>query len=150
MAQSLDDQFKRPQILINHFFQLLFAGKIDEKTVQEEVETILISGNETSALTVSYIILMLAMHPDIQEKLFDELHSVFASQDEDMTCERMQKLPYLDQVIKEALRLFPVGPFMVRVTSNDVQLSNCTIPKNTYVTMSIFNLHRVSDAVYFE
>lgn len=95
------------------------------------------------ALTVSYIILLVAMHPNVQERLFQELRAVFASQDEDMTYEHMQQLPYLDQVIKEVLRLYPVGPFMVRRTTADVQLSNCVIPKNCHVTLSLFNLHRV-------
>lgn len=95
------------------------------------------------ALTVSYIILLVAMHPNVQERIFQELRTVFASQDEDMTYEHMQQLPYLDQVIKEVLRLYPVGPFMVRRTTADVQLSNCVIPKNCHVTLSLFNLHRV-------
>lgn len=150
-SQNLDEPYKTPQILINNLFKLLFAGKLDEKTVQEEVETILISGNETSALTVSYVILLVAMHPDVQERLFQELLTVFASPDEEITYEHMQQLSYLDCVIKEVLRLFPVGPFMVRRTAAEIRLSNCTIPKNTHVTLSIFNLHRVRDFFnYFE
>lgn len=89
------------------------------------------------------MILLVAMHPNVQERLFQELRTVFTSQDEDMIYEHMQQLPYLDQVIKEVLRLYPVGPFMVRRTTADIQLSNCVIPKNCYVTLSMFNLHRV-------
>lgn len=141
--RNSDDSYKTPQILINQLFRLLFAGQFDEQTVKEELETILISGNETSALSVSYIILMLAMHPEIQERLSDELHLIYNSQDEETTYEHMQRLTYMERVIKETLRLFPVGPFLVRRTNADVSISNCTVPKNTYINLSIFNLHRV-------
>lgn len=48
ISEIPDKPYKTPQIMINHLFQLLFAGKMDEKTAQEEVETILVAGNETS------------------------------------------------------------------------------------------------------
>lgn len=142
-SKSEDDSYKTPQILINQLFRLLFAGQFDEQTVKEQLETILISGSETSALSVSYIILMLAMHPEIQERLYDELHSLYTAQDEETTYEHMQRLTYMEQIIKETLRLFPVGPFIVRRTNADVTISNCTVPKNSYIALSIFNLHRV-------
>lgn len=138
------DSSQSPQILINQLFQLQLAGKLDEQTVRDELETILISGNETSALTTAYIILLLAMHPEIQEQLFQELRSNYNSPTEETTHEHLVRLTYLDRVVKESLRLFPVGPFMVRNVDADVTISNCTIPKNSYVTLSIFNLHRVS------
>lgn len=103
--------YKSPQILIDQLFDLLFAGKIDEQTAIEEIETILIAGNETSALTVSYTILALAMHPDMQERLFEELCIAYESQDQDTTNEHIQQLTYLDRVIKESLRIFPGNLF---------------------------------------
>ena len=66
--------------------------------MKEQIETVLIAGNETSALTLSYTILMLAMHPEIQDRLYEELHSVYASQDEYTGYEKIQQLPYLDMV----------------------------------------------------
>lgn len=84
------------------------------------------------------------MYPDIQEKVFEELRSVFESQDEEMSYEHIQKLPYLDRVIKEGMRVLPVVPFMMRTATADTQISNCVIPKEAFILMSIFNLHRVS------
>lgn len=138
-----DESFKKPQILVDLLLDLIQSGKIDEKTALDEIETILIAGNETTALAVSFVILILAMHPEIQENVYDELRTVYNSQDEDTTNEHFQKLSYLDRVIKETLRLYPVGPFMIRKAMADIQLSKCTVPKNTYITLSLFNLHRV-------
>lgn len=48
---------------------------------------------------------------------------------------------------KIGMRLLPVVPFIMRVATADTQISNCTIPKDAFILMSIFNLHRVSGIV---
>ncbi|XP_031639345.1 cytochrome P450 4C1-like [Contarinia nasturtii] len=137
--------YGKPQILIDRLLSLVHERKIDDQTAIEEVETMLIGGTETSALTTSYVVLLLAMYPEIQERVYDELKTVYKTQDEDTSYEHLQKLSYLDRVIKESLRLLPVGSFLVRRAIGDVEISNCTIPKDSYVLLSIFNLHRRVD-----
>lgn len=124
--------------------ELYFTGKLDDKIIRDQVETIVIAGNETTALSLSYIILLLAMYPDVQEMAYNELHSIFNSQDEEIKYEHIQRLSYMERVIKEGMRILPVVPFMMRTATADTQISNCTIPKDAYILMSIFNLHRVS------
>lgn len=123
--------------------ELFFTGKLDDKIIRDQVETIVIAGNETTALSLSYIVLLLAMYPDIQEKVVDELRSVFDTQDEEVKYEHIQKLPYFDRVIKEGMRILPVVPFMMRTATADTQIDSCIIPKDAFILMSIFNLHRV-------
>lgn len=136
--------YKTPQVLIDQLLELYFAGKLDDKIIRDQVETIVIAGNETTALSLSYITLLLAMHPEIQEKVYDELHSIFESQEEATTYEHIQRLTYFDRVIKEGMRILPVVPFMMRTATADTQISNCIIPSDAFILMSIFNLHRVS------
>ncbi|XP_055299855.1 cytochrome P450 4g1-like [Sitodiplosis mosellana] len=140
-----NDSYEKPQILIDRLLRLVYEGKIDEKIAIDEVETMLIGGTETSSSGASYVILLLAMYPDIQEKVYEELRSVYNSQDEDTTHEHTQQLSYMDRVIKEGLRLFPLGPFIIRHATGDVKVSNCTIPKDSYIALSIFTLHRRPD-----
>jgi cytochrome P450 family 4 len=80
-------------------------------------------GNETSATVMSNTILLLAMHPEIQEKVFAELQEVFKDQNAYIGAEEMQQLVYLDMVIKETQRVFAVVPLVTRITTGDVQLS---------------------------
>lgn len=165
--ENSEETYKSPQVLIDQLFRLFFAGKFSEQIVKEQIETVLIAGNETSALTLSYTILLLAMYPDIQEKLYEELRSVYDTQDEETSYERVHQLPYLDMVLKEGIligdivrnvksqndecfcfwflgmRLFPVAPFIVRTATADTPVSNCVIPKDAIIMMSIFNLQRV-------
>lgn len=129
-------------MLIDKLLQLYYGGQFTEKIVKEQIETVVIAGNETSALTLSYVLLMLAMHPHAQERVYDELRSVYDTQTEDSTYEQIQRLPYLDSVLKEGMRLFPVAPFLVRTVCADTQLSNCTAPKDALIMLSLYNLHR--------
>lgn len=127
----------------NPFIGSYIQGKFSEDLMKQQIETMLNGGFETSGRAIAYIILMLAMHPNIQEEVFAELHSVFEKQDEETAYEHLQKLPLLDRVIKETLRLFPVAPFIERVSSAEVPISNCVLPKDTYISISFFTLHRV-------
>lgn len=131
--------------MIDQLFRLLYAGKFDEQLVKEQIETIIIAGNETSGLSISFAILLLAMYPDIQERVFAELKSVYDSPDEYSTYDQIQQLTYLDRVLKEIMRLFPVVPFIMRTCTANTKLRTCTIPKNATVLVSLYNLHRRED-----
>ena len=127
----------------NPFIGPYIEGKFSEDVLKQQIESILIAAFDSTGSTTAYAILMLAMHPNIQEQVFDELHSVFDAQDEETTYEHIQKMHLLDRVIKETMRLFPFGPFIERVSTAEVAISNCSLPKNTNISLSIFTLHRV-------
>lgn len=101
ISDDSEETYKTPQVLIDQLFELHFNGKLDDKIIRDQVETIVIAGNETTALSLSYIILLLAMYPPVQEKVYEELQTVFESQNEEATYEHIQRLTYLDCVIKE-------------------------------------------------
>jgi cytochrome P450 len=74
-------------------------------------------------------VLLLAMHPDIQEKVFKELHDVFPTQDSEVTKEDLSKLVYLEMVLKESMRLLIVSPIYVRQITGDVTLCKYSLAK---------------------
>lgn len=67
---------------------------------------------------------MLAMHPHIQEQVFSELKHSYYSQTAPTEIENITKLVYMEMVIKETMRLFPVGPFLGRECLADTQISS--------------------------
>lgn len=119
------------------------SGEFNDQMVRDQIETILTAAIDTTSTTISFVLLMLAIHPDIQERVFSELYSVFLTQDEETTNEHLNQMPYLDLVLKETLRLFPIGPFPLRTATNDIAIGKCTLPKDTLIMVSIFSLHRV-------
>lgn len=85
---------------------------------------------------------MLSIYPTYQQKLFAELNSVCSSPDSDVTFETISQLPYMEMVIKEVMRLFPIGPIIARNCLADTAISNCTIPGGSFIIMSIYDVHR--------
>ncbi|CAH1376630.1 cytochrome P450 4C1-like [Tenebrio molitor] len=115
----------------------------DEESV-EEARTIVVAGSDATALSVCYVLMMLAIHQEIQNKVYEEIVSIFED-DRSPTPEDLQKMCYLERVIKETLRLFPVGGLIARRLTRDIVLRNYVLPKETCVCVPIFCLHRDSD-----
>lgn len=77
-------------------------------------------------------VLLLAMHPKIQEKLYDELQQLFKSRDEEVTDDHLEKLVYTEMVLKESMRIWPAIPFLARNLSQDLDLGKkSTAPRST-------------------
>lgn len=125
------------------FIPLYINGQLSEDELKQQIEVMLIAGHGTTGLTIAYAILMLAMYPNLQEQVFEEVYSVFDTQDEDIILKHIQKLHLLDRVIKETMRIFPPAPLIQRTCNKDIPISNCVIPKNTLINISIYTLQQV-------
>jgi cytochrome P450 len=66
--------------------------------------------------------LLLAIYPDVQEKLAEELSSIFKSVNEEVTDDHLIQMTYMDLVIKEMLRFWPVTPLIGRCLTADMTL----------------------------
>lgn len=85
---------------------------------------------------------MLAIYPEYQEKVFQEISSI---QNSDYTQEDLENLEFTDLCIKETLRLFPVGPLIGRVSSKPINLSNgIEVPPNVPLMFGLRQLHMQS------
>lgn len=85
---------------------------------------------------------MLAIHPDTQEKAYNEIVDVCGLDATYFDTNLISKLSYLDCIIKETMRLFPIASVLARVTTADVKLTTHTIPKGTNLVMIIDKTHR--------
>lgn len=85
---------------------------------------------------------MLAMHKDMQQKVIDEIDSVYSRHDGLADYESIHKLTYLDSVIKETMRLFPILPITGRQCTDDIKLGDHTIPNGTLIGIFAYGVHR--------
>lgn len=70
--------------------------------------------------------LMLAMHPDLQQRVYDECKSLITElAGGDITNDSIANLKYLEMFIKETLRLFPAVPFLTRATTSELVVGVC-------------------------
>ena len=111
------------------------------KTLLDETITLLFAGQDTSAATLSWTLYLLSRHPQVQDKLYDEVKDISL---ENATKSDLLKLSYLDAVLKESMRLYPVAPFVVRRVTQAIALDDKTtvVPKDTLACIWIYSLHR--------
>lgn len=89
--------------------------------------------------------LMLAIHQDEQQKVFEELVSLMPSRDCELTSADLSKLPNLEFCIRESLRLFPTVPLIGRKPHAPIVLNNVEIPAELPIFIGLRQLHRRKD-----
>jgi cytochrome P450 len=82
---------------------------------------LLITASETTANLVATSIVYLAMFPNIQQKVYDEIKEVF-NDDVQVDYDNIGSLKYLELVIKEILRLFSPIPISMRQTIDELDI----------------------------
>ena len=77
-------------------------------------------------------------HEDVQEKLRKEIMDLAQHYKEEIpSFEEINKLKYLDVVIKEVQRLSPIAAFAIRQAAEDVVIDGVHFPKNVFVYLII-------------
>ncbi|XP_011188121.2 probable cytochrome P450 313a4 [Zeugodacus cucurbitae] len=134
-------------IFIHRALNLVQRGHFDWQNVEDECNVIVFGAFETTSNTLMYILILLAMFPQYQDKVFDEVWSIFSSKDSnEVTYSDTQQMIYLDMVINETMRVMAPVPLVARQTEHEVRLSNgVVIPKGLQVAIDIFNMHRRKD-----
>ncbi|TFY82726.1 hypothetical protein EWM64_g1280 [Hericium alpestre] len=88
---------------------------LTQSQIVDNISTFIMVGHETTAGSVNFTLLQLARHPEIQNKLREEINNAGGQ----FTIEELQKLEYLDAVVKEGLRLHPASPHTERIALED-------------------------------
>ena len=97
----------------------------------DAMRTLLLAGHDTTASTLTWLLERLSRHP----QALSRTEAAALDGDDD----------YLDAVIKEAMRLRPVGPMTVRLAAQDFELPGLTVPAGTIVVPYITLVQRRAD-----
>jgi cytochrome P450 len=115
----------RPNDLLQH---LIDAG-LDDNTIRDQMLTMLIAGHDTSTALLAWVFALLGQHPETHQQLVSEL-------------ENNDRPPLLDQVIKEALRLYPPIHIGNRMVAEDLEFQGGTVPAGARMFYSIYLTQR--------
>ncbi|XP_075519726.1 trans-cinnamate 4-monooxygenase-like [Primulina tabacum] len=121
---------------IDHIIEAQEKGEINEDNVLYIVENINVAAIETTLWSIEWGIAELVNHPEIQKKLRNEIDTVLGP-GVPVTEPEIHKLPYLQAVVKETLRLRMAIPLLVpHMNLHDAKLSGYDIPAESKILVN--------------
>ncbi|KLT42140.1 cytochrome P450 [Cutaneotrichosporon oleaginosum] len=130
--------------------------RLSDEEVRSQLSTLLFAGSTTTAGTICSLLRFLALHPDIQARLREEIEAT----EERPSFETLNALPLLDATVRETLRLEPAATCTVRTNTKDTVIplsvpvrgrdgtmieKALPVAKGSYVLLSISSLQRHPD-----
>ena len=100
-------EVKRKLAFLDLLLQAKADGKpLDDEGIREEVDTFMFEGHDTTTSGISFALLNLARHPDLQQQVYEECRDVLGEK-KSLTMQDLNQLSYLEMFIKESMRLHP-------------------------------------------
>ncbi|KNC24551.1 Cytochrome P450 6a2 [Lucilia cuprina] len=127
--KNTKDEFGEPMLTYNQIAAQLFV--------------FFLAGYETASTNMTFMLYELARHPEIQEKVRQEVLNILNKYNGELSYEAMMEMTYLDQIITETLRLYPNLSFLQRVSLNDYKITGTDIilPKGTNIYIPAKAIH---------
>jgi cytochrome P450 len=116
---------------------------MSDKALIDELMTLIVAGHETSAITLSWMWYLLSQHPEVEQRLLQEVDRLGAKPAPDYA--DAEKLTYCKQVMFETLRLYPPVWLFSRRALQDDQVGDYRIPAGSDLFISPYFLHRRED-----
>ncbi|KAM8716413.1 hypothetical protein ACLKA7_003311 [Drosophila subpalustris] len=116
-------------------------GLIDHQGICDEVNTFMFEGFDTTSTCLTFTLLMLSLHEEVQQRCFEEFQNL-SENDDDISVFDFNELVYLECVIKESLRLYPPVPFFGRICTEESVVNGLILPKNTQINIHVFDIMR--------
>jgi cytochrome P450 len=128
-------------------------GRLSEEELIAQMTLLTFVGVDSTSSGLSRILHLLALHPEVQHKLRQELKE---SRKRHISYDELVSLPYMDAIIRETLRLYPPGPLVQRMAKEDSilplstpvkaldgrELREIPVPSGTLVILSIIGSNR--------
>jgi cytochrome P450 len=131
----------------------MLMGAMDEdgtqmtpKQLRDETMTLFLAGHETTALTLSWTWYLLSQNPKAEARLHEELSGVLGGRAPGVA--DLERLPYLNAVISEVLRMYPPAYIMARTSIAPCTIGGYDFPVGSTILLSQWVMHR--DARYYD
>ncbi|KAM7345008.1 putative cytochrome P450 313a4 [Cochliomyia hominivorax] len=140
-------QFPHVKSILEYALNGVNENILTMNDVPGEMMQFLGAAYDTISKTLHLTILMLAMHPEYQDRAYEEISSVLTDQNDDnLSIEQLNELTYLEMTINETMRIAPAIPMIAReIGKNSTSVNNIILPPGLCVVIDLFRLHRRKD-----
>lgn len=114
--------------------------RMSDRQLRDEVITMFAAGHETTAITLTWTLYLLAQHPEVLRRVQDEVDGVLGGRTPAL--DDLPALPFTLQVFEEAMRLYPSAPILPRLVAEDTVLGAHQVPRGARVLVNLYNIHR--------
>ncbi|MCC5667714.1 cytochrome P450 [Nostoc sp. CHAB 5784] len=146
--EEIRERREQPDPSRTDILSLLMAAKdeagqpMTDEELRDELMTLLIAGHETTATAIAWAFYWIHKIPSVRQKLLQELDSLGDNPDPSA----IFKLPYLNAVCSETLRIYPVAMLTFpRVVRTPLSLGSYELEPDTIVIGSIYLTHQRED-----
>ena len=134
-------QHETPEDFLDLLIEALESDREDIDTTVDNLLTFVAAGYETSANSIAWGLYLLAMHPDAQTAIRQEVRAACPGTDP-IRYEDLPKMPLLQAHVRETLRLYPAGALFARDASEQTELKGVTFKKGDVIMFPVYSLHR--------
>jgi len=131
----------------NDLLGLLLAARdpetgrgLSDIELRDNVVTFIGAGHETTALALTFSLYLIANAPEVQDRLVKEVCDVCG--DRTIDAAMVDAMPFHEQVIKEAMRLYPPVAIIDRMANTDIELGNVKVRKGDLAFALVYIMHR--------
>ena len=146
ILRQIVDQRRASELKYDDLLDMLLQAKYEDGSPMEEeqlIDEILIlftAGHETTSNALTFTFQLLALHPEWQDKIYTEYLKVEKQSDSLMSKVMASKI--CQQVIEEAMRLYPPAYFIDRVNIKDDSFNGLQFKAGSNLLFSVFEMHR--------
>nr|WP_321234388.1 cytochrome P450 [uncultured Psychroserpens sp.] len=116
------------------------GNAMDEEQLIDEILILFTAGHETTSNSLTFTCQLLALHPEWQERIYEEISEVKKETDDLMTSIMTSKV--CQQVIEESMRLYPPAYFIDRVNVTDDAFNGMHFDAGSNLLFSVYEIHR--------
>jgi cytochrome P450 len=133
----------------NDLIGLLISAGYDDHHIRDEMMTMVVAGHDTTTALLAWAWYMLGQHPDVYERARDEATAILGAPSDDLnsdappTMDHLKQLTYIDQIVRETLRLYPPAHLGSRIAMQNLEFDGYPIPEGSRVIYSIYLTHRL-------
>ncbi|KAI7869036.1 cytochrome P450 [Spinellus fusiger] len=121
---------------------LQIDSQIETLRLTDIMSVLIGAGSDTTAGTIQWLVALMANHPEIQEKAYEEIVNTIGKGRIPVADDAI-RLPYIQCIIMETLRCHPVVPLAIpHCTSKDDIYGDWIIPTGTRVLINIYSINR--------